>query len=91
MVSAAVPGAPDWLAARIQAFGTVGNSVASPQGSSVLKSLPKAVTGCRCAVGAGIAVPTPVGRLELNLCVPLRVSAKDGDRPVGLQAGIWEE
>jgi len=63
-------------------------SVGGLQGLAAVRAAGSVVPSLRASVGAGVALPTPLGRLELNVVHVLRKAPSDASVGNGLQLGV---
>jgi len=96
-LSAPMPGRQfEKLGARAHAFASAGalHSLGGLTGTAAAEGLPPPspgaafVAGLRSCIGVGLAFPTPLGRLEVNLTQVLRRMPGDSVVRNGLQVGI---
>ena len=91
-LSTPLPGKLAAAGVRAQVFGTVGGLHAlgdlTATGGSLARVAGSFVRGARACVGAGIVVPTGIGRIEFNLTHVLRKRPEDAARRSGWQVGV---
>lgn len=97
-VSAQLPGEIfERAGARVHLFGSTGalhalsaiNAVAGNGSDATMSSVARAIGGgLRAVVGAGLVVPTPLGRFELNLMHVLQRQPGDSVVRSGIQIGV---
>ena len=63
-------------------------SVGGLQGLAAVRAAGSVVPSLRASVGAGVALPTPLGRLELNVVHVLRKAPSDASVGNGMQLGV---
>ena len=77
---------------RLHVFANAGNSIASQPGTSVVRSaISNLFSTVRSSVGVGVVFPTPLGRMEVNLCRPMVYHPELGDRVTHFQVGLGDE